>query len=89
MALLTGILISSSIFLIFFLAIPSKIYKHSSLGLDGEYHKEMIYRVLPVYRFTLIMTLSTLFTGLCIKFFRKYSINYIYIFGINPVNRLN
>ncbi len=90
MALFAGILISSSIFLIFFLSIPSKDRNVLiDLGLDGEYHKEMIYRVLPVYRFTFIMAVSTLFTGLCIKFFRRYSVNYIYIFGIDPANRLN
>lgn len=36
-----------------------------------------------------MISLCFLGAGLCVSFYRKYRINYIYIFEIDPVNRLN
>lgn len=44
---------------------------------------------MPVYRFFFMVVLAFLGTGACIAFFRKYRINYLYIFEIDPVKRLN
>ena len=35
------------------------------------------------------MILSFLATGICIAYFRKYKVNYVYIFGIVPINKMN
>ncbi len=35
------------------------------------------------------MLLVILFTGICISYFRAYKVNYIFIFDIDPVNKLN
>ena len=88
--LFSGILISCSVFLVFFMVVPSKLfYGNSMIGIDGLSHVEQIKRVLPIFRFTLICILVFLSAGVCVHYFRKYRVNYIYIIGIDPVNRLN
>lgn len=44
---------------------------------------------IPLYRSLLVIIGSFLGAGVCIHFFRKYKINYIYIFEIVPSNKLN
>ena len=78
--LLSGISVTLLLFLIFFLLIPAR---------DQEHKIEFIYRVLSVYRFFLIQAFAFLACGVCIYYFRKYSINYIFIFGIDPKHKMN
>ena len=79
-AMLTGIVITLFIFIIVMLNIPSS---------DGFFHKELFLRELPIYRSTLILIMSFLGTAVCVAYFREYKINYVYIFGIVAINKMN
>jgi hypothetical protein len=79
-ALFSGLLSALLIFLLMFLLLP---------GLDGLYHSEVLLSKIPLYRSLLVIIGSFLGAGICIHFFRKYKINYIYIFEIVPSNKLN
>jgi len=59
------------------------------LGRTGESRVEKIYRVLPVYRFCLIISLAMLACAVCIIYFRRFRVNYVFIFGIDPKYKLN
>jgi len=44
---------------------------------------------LPIYRGLFMLILCFLAAGICIKYFKKHKINYVYIFEVVPSNRLN
>ena len=46
-------------------------------------------RIWPIYRCLFIMIFSLFFAGVCVKILRKYRVNYVSIFGIEPANRMN
>lgn len=50
---------------------------------------DSILKELPVYRCLLILILLFFGTGVCISYFRTYRVNYVYIFGIMPIHKLN
>lgn len=77
---MTGIISALFMFLSFILTLP---------GRDGNYHFELIYRVMPIYRCTLIIAVAFLSIAVCIYMFRTYRVNYIFIFDFKPQNKLN
>ena len=79
-AFFSGIILSCIMFSIFFSSIPS---------VDGLFHSGLIYRVFPIYRCSLVFYCIILATGVCIYFIRKYKVNYVFIFEIDPHLRMN
>jgi hypothetical protein len=77
---MAGMLSCLLAFLAFILALP---------GRDSIYHFDLVYRVLPIYRCTLIMNLVFLGVATCVYVFRRYKVNYIFIFDFNPRLKLN
>ena len=43
---------------------------------------------MPIYRSTIVLALCVLGTGICIKQFRFYRVNYVYIFELDPAFRI-
>lgn len=60
-----------------------------NVGIDGLDHMDMIAMTLPLYRLILVITLGFLSTGICISVFRRFKVNFIYIFSIDPTSRMN
>lgn len=97
--LLAGIIISMTFFFLFLFFIPSKCFQnfglilHSNLDIETSYSDaqvhELLHRLWPIYRVFFIICTGFAYTGLCISFFRKYRVNYVYIFGIHPSNQMN
>mmetsp|Transcript_29983 Transcript_29983/g.29215 ORF Transcript_29983/g.29215 Transcript_29983/m.29215 type:complete len:89 (-) Transcript_29983:1009-1275(-) len=58
-------------------------------GRDNLYHAGEIFALLPIYRCLLLMIMVVLSAGVCIEVFRYYKVNYIFIFEIDPQNKLN
>jgi len=56
---------------------------------DGNYHFELVYRVLPIYRCMLVMAVAFLSVAVSVNMFRRYRINWIFIFDFKPQNKLN
>jgi hypothetical protein len=77
---MSGIIFSLLSFLIIILYIPD---------IHGMTHNELYIREMPIYRASLFIILSFLGTGVCIAFFRQYKVNYLYIFGIVTMHKLN
>lgn len=77
---MTGLISAVFLFLSFILSLP---------GRDGKYHFELVYRVMPIYRCTLIVTVTFLSVATCIYMFRRYKVNWIFIFDFKPQNKLN
>jgi len=77
---MSGIIFSLLAFLIVVIFIPD---------IHGVTETELFLRELPIYRATFIITLIFFSTGICIAFFRKYKVNYVYIFGIVAMHKLN
>jgi hypothetical protein len=77
---MSGIIFSLLAFLIVVIFIPD---------IHGITETELFLRELPIYRATLMLTLIFFSTGICISFFREYKVNYVYIFGIVAMHKLN
>eukprot|EP00347_Sterkiella_histriomuscorum_P008900 403343313 len=76
----TGVFVTGFVFLMFFMSI------HDQQDKEELY---LIRRVLPIYRSTFVLILGFLAAGVCVSIFRRYKVNYVYIFAIDPENRLN
>lgn len=79
-ALMSGIIFSLLAFLIIVIFIPD---------IHGVTETELFLREVPIYRATFMMILVFFGTGVCIAFFREYKVNYLYIFGIVAIHKLN
>ena len=77
---MSGIIFSLLAFLIVVIFIPD---------IHGVTETELFLRELPIYRATFMLTLIFFSTGICIAFFREYKVNYVYIFGIVAMHKLN
>jgi len=55
---------------------------------DSDFNSDSIYSSLPVFRYTLIVDLCLFGTSTVISFFRRYAVNYIYIFQLDPNYRI-
>lgn len=82
--LLSGIIISMTFFFLFLFFIPNIETSYSD-----DQVIELLHRIWPIYRCFFIISTGFAYTGVCISFFRKYRVNYVYIFGIHPSNQMN
>lgn len=78
-AIMSGIIFSLLGFLIIILLIPN----------IHLIETELFLRETPIYRASLIIILIFFGIGVCISFFRDYKVNYLYIFGIVAIHKLN
>jgi len=77
---MSGIIFSLLFFLIIILHIPD---------IHGVTHSELYIREMPIYRATFVILLCFLGTGACVGYFRAYKVNYLYIFGVVTMHKLN
>ena len=77
---MSGIILSLLAFLIVVIFIPD---------IHGFTETELFLRELPIFRATFMLSLIFFSSGICIAFFREYKVNYVYIFGIVAMHKLN
>ena len=77
---MSGIILSLLAFLIVVIFIPD---------IHGITETELFLRELPIFRATFMLSLIFFSSGICIAFFREYKVNYVYIFGIVAMHKLN
>jgi hypothetical protein len=77
---MSGIILSLLAFLIVVIFIPD---------IHGVTETELFLRELPIFRATFMLSLIFSSSGICIAFFREYKVNYVYIFGIVAMHKLN
>jgi hypothetical protein len=77
---MSGIILSLLAFLIVVIFIPD---------IHGVTETELFLRELPIFRATFMLSLIFFSSGICIAFFREYKVNYVYIFGIVAMHKLN
>jgi EXS family len=89
-AIYSGVAATLTFFFLFFLSIPGMLsIRYKSIGPDGLYHQENIIKEIPIFRSIFLLILLFFGTGVCIGYFREHRVNYVYIFGITPTNKLN
>eukprot|EP01022_Parablepharisma_sp_SALTPOND_P004520 TRINITY_DN120435_c3_g1_i1.p1 TRINITY_DN120435_c3_g1~~TRINITY_DN120435_c3_g1_i1.p1 ORF type:complete len:700 (+),score=58.28 TRINITY_DN120435_c3_g1_i1:6770-8869(+) len=55
---------------------------------DYQFKSDYMYSALPVFRYTLIIDLCLFGLGVVVTYFRRYAVNYIYIFQLDPNYRI-
>ncbi|CDW78031.1 xenotropic and polytropic retrovirus receptor 1 [Stylonychia lemnae] len=88
-SLMMGIQIILSALLAYLTYIHGIIFQNDQFLGKSQKTVFQIIKTLPVYRCTFIMILGVLGTGVCIRFFRRYQVNYVFIFGVSPRNKMN
>eukprot|EP00826_Nyctotherus_ovalis_P020850 TRINITY_DN1661_c0_g1_i4.p1 TRINITY_DN1661_c0_g1~~TRINITY_DN1661_c0_g1_i4.p1 ORF type:complete len:407 (+),score=83.12 TRINITY_DN1661_c0_g1_i4:871-2091(+) len=73
-----GMTISLTIVAVILLFIPG----------NSEFEASTLYSAFPVFRYTLIFDLCLFGVSVVVKFFRRYAVNYIYIFELDPNYRI-
>ncbi len=80
--------ITSSFFWGMFLSLSVAIGVLLFVPGDVAFRSEALYAIVPVFRFTLILDVCLFGAALCVRIFRKYGINYTYVFQLDPNYRL-
>jgi len=55
---------------------------------NNDFEASALYSAFPVFRYTLIIDLCLFALGKVVTFFRRYAVNYIYIFELDPNYRI-